>query len=359
MKKIVLFILQFKLKFLASHILKKFKPQIVAVTGSVAKSTTKEAIFYVLHEKYQNKIARSIGNLNTEIGTPLAILGFAKNPHGLEWISVMFKSLWRAFTLKTYPQILILEMAADKPGDIKYLTSFIKPNVAVITAIGPAHLETFKTLNNIIDEKMNLIRALPKDGTAFLNQGDEILQKEAQKISQKIIWYSGGNILSFDAARKIGEYFKLTEGQIKKGFADFEPIKSRLNLILTKRGSTIIDDTYNANPLSMKFAIDFLANKAPSRKIAILADMLELGKESQCLHYKIGQYARERVDLLIGIGEMAKNFQKSDFYYQDVDCAIKEIFSDIDFQKDDWILLKGSRRMEMEKIVDFLKEKLI
>jgi len=358
MKRFFRFVIQFKLKFLASHILKKFHPKIIAITGSVAKSTTKEAIFYVLREKYHSKIARSIGNLNTEIGSPLAILGFKKNPRGTEWIIIMLKSLWRAFTLKNYPKILILEMAADKPGDIEYLTSFIKPKIAVITAIGPAHLEKFLSIKNVVNEKMNLVRALPQDGVAFLNKNDEILTNKTKTISQKVIWYEGGENLSQNVAILIGKFFKLSDNKINKGLQKIKPIRSRLNLILTKNGSTIIDDTYNANPASVKFAINHLVKIAPKRKIAILGDMLELGEKSKIYHRNIGQFAKNKVDVVIAVGDLAKNFPKANLHYSNTEEAIQKILSDFQFLKDDFILIKGSRRMKMENIVQFLQNKI-
>jgi UDP-N-acetylmuramoyl-tripeptide--D-alanyl-D-alanine ligase len=228
----------------------------------------------------------------------------------------------------------------------------------VITTIGPAHLEQFQTMENIIQEKLDLVRALPDDGIAFLNQDDKILKREAEKLSQKIIWYDGGEKLSFNAAFRIGEHFQMSEVEIKKGLQKFEPIGSRMNLILTKRGSTIIDDTYNANPVSVKFAIDYLAKQAQGRKIAILGDMLELGKESANYHRQIGQFARDKADVLIAVGDLVKNFSKTDFYYQNTEDAIEKINSDFKFQNGDWVLIKGSRRMKMEMLVEFLKNKI-
>ncbi|MFH1822992.1 MAG: Mur ligase family protein, partial [Patescibacteria group bacterium] len=166
-------LLQFKLKILAKLILAKYKPDIIGVTGSVGKTSTKEAIYTVLNTKF--KVRKNIKNYNNEIGLPLTIIGIdspGKSIFG--WIVVF----WRAFFLlifkdKNYPKILILEMGVDRPGDMKYLISIAKPKIGVVSLIGPVHLEFFNSLDNIQKEKGIMIKNITKDGWAIINYDEE------------------------------------------------------------------------------------------------------------------------------------------------------------------------------------------
>ena len=145
--------LQSYLRFWAKIYLKRAQPKIIAVTGSVGKTSTKEAIFAVLKIKFGPNIGKSAGNLNNETGVPLAILGYQKSPaNPWQWLAILLSSPWKSFFKKKY-QLLILELAADKPGDIEYLTSFIKADIACLTSIGPAHLSAFGSLDKIFQEK--------------------------------------------------------------------------------------------------------------------------------------------------------------------------------------------------------------
>ena len=170
-------ILQNYLKFWSQKYLIRTRPKIIAITGSVGKTTTKEAIFAVLLEKFGSNVAKSEGNLNTETGVPLAILGYKKSPKNFyEWLPVLITVPFACFSRVKF-DFLVLEMAADKPGDIRYLTSFVKPYIAVVTAIGPSHLEKFGTIEKIIEEKTSIFWGLPHDGWAVMNIDDENLRK--------------------------------------------------------------------------------------------------------------------------------------------------------------------------------------
>src|SRR4030042_2181731 len=208
----------------AKRYLKRTKPEIIAVTGSVGKTSTKDAIFCVLKSHFGKEVRKSEGNLNNETGAPVAILGFKKapsyeatNPFG--WIPIIFLAPFKSFLTKKN-KILILELAADKPGDIKYLTSFIHPKVAVLTNIGPAHLAAFGSIEKIIEEKAGLLRALPMDGTAILNIDDE----NVKKISYGGRWQKLTIGVSQDA--------DITAQNIQTEIKDFEPkttFETRIN----------------------------------------------------------------------------------------------------------------------------------
>lgn len=384
------------LRFWAVRYLNRTKPEIIAVTGSVGKTSAKDAIFAVLNERYRDEVRKSHGNLNNETGVPLSILGFHNSPNNfLSWIPILLSVPFKSMTQKKY-RFLILELAADKPGDIKYLTSFIHPKIAVLTAIGPAHMEAFGNLEKIIEEKANLLRALPIDGKAILNIEDANVRKisyggrwekstyaisedadyVAKNIETKISNYEGstsfevvskkykfkaetltlgkeGNVLACLSAIAIGKIYDLTNPEIIAGLKNFENDKHRMNVFKGKNGSTIIDDSYNANPLSMKSALKML-NELPSkgRKIAVIGDMREIGKISTEAHILMGKYAHEVADIVIGVGKIAKKYDAKNYFTSPkkaLDFLLKEV------KENDIILIKASRSIGLDKIADILK----
>lgn len=359
-KKFFRKIIEWILKQMAIAVLRSRQPEIIGITGSVGKSSTKEAIFSVLKEKFSGKIWKNEGNLNEEIGVPLTILGFKRPVRWFEWPFVLIIALPRfiayRLSLIAYPQILVLEFAANKPGDIKYLTSFVKPKIGIITAIGLAHTEFFGNLDNIIKEKGILVEILPRDGWAILNQDDPEVRKMALRTKAQVVYYQGGGFDSDKkAARAIGEIYHLSEAEIKQGLAGYRTLPHRMDILEGIKGTTIIDDCYNANPLSMERALAQLRAKSlelrAKRRIAVLGDMLELGRFAKEEHKKIAEKARQIADLLVTVGpNFAKT--KSDYCFEGsrraADFLLKEI------KEDDIILIKGSRGMRMEKIVETL-----
>lgn len=388
-------ILQSYLRFWAKIYLKRAKPQIVAITGSVGKTSTKDAIFEVLKIKFGKKVRKSEGNLNNETGAPMAILGFQKSPANFfNWLPIIILAKIKAlFSPKV--ELLVLEIAADKPGDIGYLTSFIKPKVAVLTSIGPAHLEAFGTIEEIIKEKSSLLSALPENGTAILNIDDSKLKEIAQKhpgqtrsyavfpkadclarnITTEIVNFrpltqfqvvenshkfpvevpSLGrvwNVYAALAAISCGLIFNLKPSEICQGLKNLPRSHHRLQVLEGKKASIIIDDSYNANPVSMKAALDVLRLLPARRKIAVLGDMREIGKITDESHKILGQYAREVADEVIAIGREAQKYQAHQ-HFQDKSQAIKYLLSKIG--KGDIILVKASRAVGLEDIVEAIK----
>ncbi|MEK7142918.1 MAG: UDP-N-acetylmuramoyl-tripeptide--D-alanyl-D-alanine ligase [Patescibacteria group bacterium] len=376
--------------------MKRAKPQIIAVTGSVGKTSTKEAIFSVLKIKFGNQIRKSEGNLNNETGVPLAILGFQKSPEIFwHWLPIIVLAKIKAiFAPKV--KVLVLELAADKPGDIGYLTSFVKPNVAVITSIGPAHLEAFGTIEEIVKEKSSLLLALSEDGTAILNIDDiklkEIVEKHPGQIKTYAIFQNADcfaknittEILNFRPLTKFqvvenshkfpvevpslgrvwnvyaalvaiscGIIFKLNPQEIREGLKTLPTSSHRLQVFEGKKASTIIDDSYNANPVSMTAALDILKLLPAQRKIAVLGDMREIGNITDESHKIIGQYAREVADEVIALGQLAKKYQAHQ-YFDKKSQAIDYLLSKIG--NGDIILVKASRALELEKIVEAIKK---
>lgn len=353
------------LKLFASLVLKIKKPRVILITGSVAKSSTKEAIFSVLLQKYPFfEIAKSEGSLNTKIGVPLSILGFK---HSVRWFLgpvVLFWSLIKvilySLSIISYPKILILEMGIDKPGDFSYLLKFLRPNVAVITAIGPAHLEFFETIDRVVKEKSQIVEALPKDGYAVLNREDLLMSKIANKTTANIKYFIPKPDISTSAAIAVGQILGLKNEEIEKGLKKYQPLSGRLNLIKGISNSLIINDCYNANPLSMKYALNKLKSQSSEfkakRKIAILGDMFELGSYTEEAHKEIGKIAKKSSDLLLCTGKNAKYIalEGGGIYFPTKEELINFIKKEI--KEGDIILIKASRGMKFEEIIREISE---
>lgn len=334
------------------------RPRVIGITGSVGKTTTKEAIAAVLQSKSARDVVgladKSTGNLNTEIGLPLAILGYDQVPSGfLGWLGLIVSVPIRTLVLLTiarYPAILILEYAADRPGDISRLVRIARPEVAVITAVGPAHLEQFRSVLAVAKEKQRLAEAVPPTGLVVLGRDNTFTAAMDRGVVAPVRKVPGrGRQLAEAIAQVVADYFHIPRSDTRAALKDFRAVTGRLEV--KRRGKAIIiDDTYNANPLSMELALDTLVELAPtgSRKVAILGYMAELGESSERYHIEIGRLARSRVDLLIGVGKYAILYD-ADFWYPTSSTAAREVRSHL--RPTDTILVKGSRSAAMEKVV--------
>jgi UDP-N-acetylmuramoyl-tripeptide--D-alanyl-D-alanine ligase len=352
------YLVQVILKQLSRWVLEKRKPVIIAVTGSVAKTSTKEAIWRVLKERFD--VQKSEGNLNTEIGLPLAILGFKSAPVWFLWPFVLVfalgKAFWYQLSFVHYPKMLVLEMAADKPNDIAYLVSFIRPKIGVVTAVGPAHLQAFHTLERIAQEKGRLVEALPDDGYAILNQADPLVAKMAQKTKAQVLYFipQDGDI-ALAVAKKMAQLFGI------RHLPPLPSLKGRLNLLAGLNNSLVIDDTYNANPLSVAYALKQLKKLAQQhlakRRIAVLGDMLELGRGAAQWHRQIGRLARSYADLLLTTGQLAQEMAEAGggHFFPDKKVLIDYLKKEI--RPGDLVLVKASRKMKFEEIVQAIIKK--
>jgi UDP-N-acetylmuramoyl-tripeptide--D-alanyl-D-alanine ligase len=404
-------ILELKLKYFAKFILLKYKPEIIGITGSVGKTSAKSAIYTVLSKKH--KVRQNIKNYNNELGLPLTIIGEeAKGRNILGWFSVFLKATKLLIRKdKNYPEILILEMGIDRPGDMKYLTSITKCNVGVVTLIGPSHLEYFESLEQIKEEKRILIERLKKDAYAVLNYDNEDARVIADATEEKVISYGfkeGAEVrasnlkfrfedskeaenlmgLSFDLSHdnkkvkiimdsvigfnsvyaalcgaSVGIAYKISLSDIALSLKKYKAPRGRMNLIKGIKNSIIIDDTYNSSPQSTLSAID-IVKKIPidkdSRSFAVLGDMLELGAYSEEGHKEVGEYVfKSGFDKLITVGEKARDIcrgakrvgMKRDdiFNFKNSEEAKKFIQDRI--KEGDLLLIKGSQGVRMEKIV--------
>lgn len=439
MRNLIKKIIVWKLGIIAKMYLRCYQPQIVAITGNVGKTSTKEAIAAVLSRF--KRVRSGKGNLNNEFGVPLTIIGnwaddyYEAGNTFFFWTRVLAVSFLRLFFERNYPEILVLEYGADKPGDIKKLVSQYKPHIAVVTAIGevPVHVEYFSGSEGVAKEKSRLVEGLLVSDFAVLNFDDLAVLEMKEKTKAKVLTYGfgeGANIkisnfqflisnekpegVSFKinhndsfvpfklkgslgksqgyataAAVAVGvilgmnsvrskaplkgpsvkhasEAGRTSNGMnlvdISEALATYNGPRGRLKILKGVKNSLIIDDTYNASPLSTHLALETLRDLPGSRKIAVLGDMLELGKYTIQAHQEIGNLAGSFVDLLICVGSRAKFIADSArrglgeggseliFTFETSDEAklkVKELI-----KEGDLILVKGSQGMRMEKIVE-------
>lgn len=402
LKSIVVSILTFEAKLL----IKRTRPKIVAVTGSVGKTSTKDAIYQVL--KGQVWCRKSEKSYNSEIGVPLSVLGLenAWSDPWL-WLKNIIDGLLIALWPGKYPEVLVLEMGVDRPGDMKRLTSWLKPDVVVLTRLPdvPVHVEYFDSPESVIAEKLTLVAALKNDGVLIYNIDDERVRQAAAevrhisrsygryaeadfKVSADQVIYEHGqprglrfdlssasgtatfsltgavgesHFYNFAAAAAVGDVFGVGISEAAAALKDFIPPPGRMRLIAGIKETVIIDDTYNSSPIALEKALSTLLEiKGFARKIAILGDMLELGRFSIEAHKKAGEQAAECADMLITVGVRARGLaegaleagmsEKNILQYEDTETARREIQNII--QSGDLILVKGSQGRRMERIVE-------
>lgn len=368
----------------ARLVLAKNKPFIVAVTGSVGKTSTKDAIYDVVKAggKFTRKSQKS---LNSEFGLPLTILGLPNAWHSISgWTANILAGLKIVLFRNEYPACLILELGADHPGDIRNAAKWLCPDIAVITRVSktPVHVEFFPSPERVFEEKASLASAVKKGGLVVLYSDNERVIALAEELAKKGLKVEQVKVEGVDldfplkAARIVGKALGMNDDTISAGLNDYEPPKGRLNVIPGLNDSTIIDDSYNSSPDAAAAALEMLqsfkvnssaesgstADSHSGRKIAILGDMMELGKYSAEEHKKIGILASRIADLLITVGPRSKataasaiaNGMPADHVmsFDDSNEAAEKIKFMI--MKGDTILIKGSQSPRLEKVTKAL-----
>lgn len=404
-------VLQYLLHLLARRVLRKYQPEIVGITGSVGKTSTKEAVFAVLAGRF--RVRQNVKNYNNEIGVPLSVLGAETGGKSLlKWLAVFFKGAKLIFKRDAnYPEILILEMGADRPGDIRYLTNLAPCKVGVVTAVGPAHTEFFKTVEKVVKEKQIIVSHLKRDGLAILNIDDERVAGMRPRVEAEVLtfgfkeeadvrgleihlsqdWEKGFLItrgINFKiqhkgavvpvflpevigpqqsyaalAAAAAGLSYGLNLLEISERLRAYAPPPSRMRLLPGIKFTTLIDDSYNSSPLAALAALKILAEiqvMEGAKKIAVLGDMMELGVYTEEAHQEVGQKAVEAgVDFLVTVGEAAKIIAQA---AQEAGLSENQIakfnrseeaglFLQEKLHSGDLILIKGSQGVRMEKMV--------
>ena len=352
----------------------RFRIPKIGVTGSNGKTTTKDMIASVLRRA--GKTLATEGNFNNHIGVPLTLFG-----------------------LRRHHRFAVLEMGTNHPGEIRLLSEMACPTMAVVTNIGQSHLEFFGTKEAVRDEKLTIAAGFPRMGTLFLNVDDPLLCDVRPPAGTKCRIVTFGihrgqvrpdqlsigadgcatfrigrtdfrlrtpgmhNVYNALAAIAIAIHLRIPKSVAAEALAAFSPPKFRMQV--KRLGSvTILDDCYNANPSSMRSALDTLSSFQPEgRRIAVLGDMLELGKDSETMHKEMGRYIAESgVDILFTFGTLSRHLnqgardkglpRKNARHFSDFDLMSSELASEL--QSGDVLVVKGSRGMRLERVYETL-----
>jgi len=408
MKQLLIALLRWKLKKLAQLTIKRYRPGVIGITGSVGKTSTKSASAMVLGSERHIRFSRA--NFNNELGLPLTILGNWSEVRGIFfWPKVILVGLYRLIIKAKYPEILILEYGIDRPGDMKYLLSIARPNIAIITAIGeiPAHVEFFNGPEEVAREKGRILDFLPTAGFAVLNRDDATVNALENRTRAHVMTfgfsrnaevritgyevrtqnerpvgisfkleYAGsfvpvrldgvfGRAQAYAAAASaaIGIIFGMNLVRISEALKKYEPASGRAEIIPGVKSTYILNDCYNASPLSMHAALDTLKDLPAKRRIAVLGDMLEIGEYAMEAHTYLGEVAAKVLDILITVGPRAKFIAegarakglspKKILVFEQAIEAGRPLQALI--KKGDLILIKGSHAMRLEKVVNEIK----
>jgi len=405
-KKIIIFLL----KLVSQLILWRHKPVVIAITGSVGKTTTKDVVAHGMASVA--KIAKADKSYNSDFGVPLSII-MAPNAWGsvLGWFNVIAKGI-RVLIKDEYPKVLILEVGTRFPGDIPRLAKWLKPHISIITHIPdvPVHIEFFGTRENIVDEKSALVKYTRAGGSVILNKDSKHVYDIAQNTNhpvvtigfdptsdvtannlERVIAENGvygmkfniimrGKVIptfapGFIARHQIyGVMFAVAAGdalgydaeQIAMSMSTLGITPGRLNPILGINNTLILDDSYNASPAAMEAAIETLTTiDTNGRHIAVLGDMLDLGKMTKDAHEEIGYFLKDqKLDFIYLVGPrmqyaydllIDKKYAKTKIMHSDsMEIVQLDLLNKIKFG--DVILVKGSQGMRMEKLVEELIE---
>ena len=355
---------------LAKFYRKKLGLKVVGVTGSTGKTSTKDLIAALLSHKY--KVFKTKGNFNNDIGLPLMIL-----------------------ELTSKDDVAVLEMGMSSLAEIELLADVARPDIAVITNIGLSHIENLKTQENILKAKMEISTFFNKENTLIINAEDKLLKNvysnrfKVEKIGYnheydvyasniilkeeetEFLAHAFGeeavfnlpmagkhNVLNTMLAIEVANCLNVSFEEMIKGLENLEATSMRLQVI-KKEGLIIINDCYNASPDSMKSSLDVLSAYKDHRKVAILGDMYELGEESEKAHFEVGEYAKDKLDILIVIGRYIKNFKDgfnndNIIMYKTKEECIKELENIV--KLNDVVLIKASRGVKLEDVVKKLEE---
>ena len=340
----------FLLKIMARYRMKKFRGKIVIVTGSVGKTSTKDAIFTVLNRQF--RVRRSEKSMNSEFGLLLTILDIESGySSAFKWGAFLLKAFYNSFS-RDHSEILLLELGVDKKGDMDFLLSIVRPDVTVFTNVSPVHIADgqFAGLDEIFEEKRKAIDAMGVDGIAVLNVDNEFIAKLAKKRGKKnTLTYSirenadfrarslkleldGTSFILEHEGKKyevsssvLGKYnafvmlpaiicgliFKMDIVDAILALGEYQLPPGRMSLIAGKDGSSILDSSYNSSPEALLEALKLLgALGEGKRKIAVLGSMNELGTSSHRMHEELGRAVPKYADELITVGKDAEFFAK-------------------------------------------------
>ncbi|MFT7644653.1 MAG: UDP-N-acetylmuramyl pentapeptide synthase [Candidatus Paceibacteria bacterium] len=401
-KSVVIYILTFE----AAILLRRKKPKIVAVTGSVGKTSTKDAVYASIKDSVSAR--KSEKSFNSDIGVTLTVLGLRNgwsNP--FVWLVNIIDGFFIAFFSQDYPEVLVLETGIDRPGDMGKLARWLHPDIVVLTLLPsvPAHVEYFTSPEAVVTEKMKLVSAMNPNGVLVYNNDDTVIQTQLSEVIQRQVGF--GRYLDTDfTARKdsvvynddqpIGvEFILIHKGKehrilvkdtigtqhvyscsaaiavatelgvpIEAAIKSIQSLKTpvgRMRILPGIKATLVIDDTYNSSPVACAQALSSLKELTyAKRKIAILGDMLELGKYSSVEHRKIGSAVPSVADILFTVGVRSRHIaegamaagmsEKNIYQYDDVARAGRELQAFL--EPGDIVIVKASQSIRAERIIE-------
>ncbi len=392
----------------AKLVLKRRNPKIIAVTGNAGKTSSKDAIFAVLSHAGLS-VRKSEKSYNSEFGVPLTILGLESGwGSPWRWVVNLVQGLITALGNDPYPAWLVVEVGADRPGDINRIARWLRPHIVVITSIPsiPVHVEYFDSPHALAQEKRRLAEHMRPDGLLIINGDDEYTKKIHAEFADSAVTFGfeGQNAfvardagIQYEEKKPIGMHFYCEHSNARisvsipgalgkprvysalcalavaeaasialetagEALAHFAPPPGRMRLLEGIRGSIIIDDTYNASPAATLSALETLKEiKGVKKRIAVLGDMLELGRFSKIAHTEAGEVARKTTDLLVtvgfrakAIGEVALNNGMPETHirsYEHYESARAGKELEPELKEGVVVLVKGSQGIRMEKTV--------
>ncbi|MCX6786709.1 MAG: UDP-N-acetylmuramoyl-tripeptide--D-alanyl-D-alanine ligase [Candidatus Kaiserbacteria bacterium] len=409
MKNIFKSLVAFKLSLIARVVIRRYRPQIVLVTGSVGKTSTKDAVAAVLRTRFF--VRKSEKSFNSEFGVPFTILG-VENPwcNPFAWFGVAKSTLALLFLPNHYPNMLVLEVGADRPGDLSRILRFAAPNAVVVTRLPeiPVHVEAYASPEAVREEEFSPAYALSAGAPLIISADDLYALDNAMRTPARVISYGKagsatirihdigfyeekGNIagmsakvttadgtgkiivkhsigvtqlLPVAAALAVAQAFDISLSEALSALNDYEPPPGRGRLLNGIHGSTIIDDSYNSSPAAVEEALATLKtfprighHACASRRIAVLGDMLELGRYSVAEHERIAKLAGESADVIVTVGIRARAFATTSscaeilsFNNSYEAASVLAAF----IREGDIVLVKGSQSIRTERIVEAL-----
>lgn len=403
MKNIFKYIVASILALLARAVVRRYKPYIVMVTGSVGKTSTKDTVAAVLSSRFL--VRKSEKSFNSEFGVPFTILGVDNPWHNpFAWFSIVKRALILLILPNHYPNMLVLEVGADRPGDLARILRIATPDAVVVTRLPevPVHVEAYASPEAVREEEFSPAHALLAEAPLIVSADDEYALESAMHTPARVISYGlaegstvrASNIDFFEscgsvtgmradvvvngeqgeivvkgsvgtvqvlpaaAALAVALSFKISLAEAISSLDAYEPPPGRGRLLAGKNGSIIIDDSYNSSPIAVEQALETLkAFPHAARRIAVLGDMLELGRYSVIEHERIGALARDSVDVLAAIGIRARAFASAEgksgvLQFDNVRDAASGLADLVN--PGDVILVKGSQSVRMERIVKAL-----
>ncbi len=368
----------------------RYHGPVIAITGSVGKTGTKEAIGSMVRKKYGAKVLITPRSFNAEVGIPLTFFGYHSTPTSLwGWFLMPLRGLFIGL-VGALPDCIVLELGAEHKGDIARFSRLVKPTLAIITGITQAHTEsTIGPLEVVRKEKTAMIQFLGVGGTVVVNGDDEYLAKLAVptgitklsvRLHERADYFASGIKVTLEGtesvlhhhnrtqrvrikrwgdhqlyavlfAAAVGDVLQISPTQQLGAFKEIQPVPGRGMLIQGKKGSLLFDDTYNASPLAMKAAIKVLCDLPGQKKVAILGDMREL-KDAEIAHQEIGKLARAEADYVIAVGPQSKAYKANEWFMtadEAIESALRQAGPGV------MILLKGSQNtIRLEKITKAL-----